>query len=46
MFKVKINEDFTEFFDQIKILMSENKYEEAKMHFWNLYQQIQRNDGD
>jgi len=26
----KINEDFTEFFDQIKILMSENKYEEAK----------------
>ena len=26
----KINEDFTEFFDQIKNLMSENKYEEAK----------------
>ena len=26
----KINEDFTEFFDEIKILMSENKYEEAK----------------
>ena len=26
----KINEDFTGFFDQIKILMSENNYEEAK----------------
>ena len=26
----KINEDFTEFFDQLKNLMSENKYEEAK----------------
>ena len=27
---LKINEDFTEFFDQIKNLMSENNYEEAK----------------
>ena len=26
----KIHEDYTEFFDQIKILTSENKYEEAK----------------